>query len=202
MVSYYIYKHSWRPWVLQLTINVSMEKVAIYSMIRNWYPCISIKHRCHVFPYQLDIKQRFVSESISACILGTVVVKSMKYHGYTDSQVTTLMVCSNTGWAMKWPKMLSLKVQRINSSAVSHDKIMFYLSRCALYTTPYDVLSRNQMSVSRGNVTTFLMSWCIYGKLLHLQKPKASVNVTTHHKCINGKVATYLDSQLISIDTN
>ena len=30
----------------------------------------------------------------------------------------------------------------------------------------------------------------------------APVNVTTHHKCINGKVATYLDSQLISIDTN
>ena len=32
------------------------------------------------FRYQLDIKRRFVSKSISTCILGTVVVrKSMKY---------------------------------------------------------------------------------------------------------------------------
>ena len=44
------------------------------------------------FRYQLDIKRRFVSKSI----LGTVVViKSMKYDGYTYSQVTTFMVCSN-----------------------------------------------------------------------------------------------------------
>ena len=39
-----------------------------------------------------DIKRRFVSKSISTCILGTVVVrKSMKYDGYTYSQVTTFM---------------------------------------------------------------------------------------------------------------
>ena len=49
------------------------------------------------FRYQLDIKRRFVSKSISTCILGTVVViKSMKYDDYTDSQATTFMVCSNT----------------------------------------------------------------------------------------------------------
>ena len=41
------------------------------------------------FRYQSDIKRRFVSKSI----LGTVVViKSMKYDGYTDSQVTTWCV--------------------------------------------------------------------------------------------------------------
>ena len=45
------------------------------------------------FRYQLDIKRRFVSKSI----LGTVVViRSMIYVGYTESQVTTFMVCSNT----------------------------------------------------------------------------------------------------------
>ena len=45
------------------------------------------------FRYQLDIKRQFVSKSI----LGTVVViKSMKYDGYTYSQVTIFMVCSNT----------------------------------------------------------------------------------------------------------
>ena len=44
------------------------------------------------FRYQLDIKRRFVSKSI----LGTVVIKSMKYDGYTYSQLTTLMVCFNT----------------------------------------------------------------------------------------------------------
>ena len=44
------------------------------------------------FRYQLDIKRRFVSKSI----LGTIVIKSMKYEGYTYSQVTTFMVCSNT----------------------------------------------------------------------------------------------------------
>ena len=39
------------------------------------------------FRYQLDIKRRFVSKSI----LGTVaLIKSMKYDGYTYSQVTTL----------------------------------------------------------------------------------------------------------------
>ena len=44
------------------------------------------------FRYQLDIKRRIVSKSISTCILGTVVVrKSMKYGGYTYSQVTTFM---------------------------------------------------------------------------------------------------------------
>ena len=49
------------------------------------------------FRYQLDIKRRFVSKSISTCISGTVVfMKSMKYDGYTYSQVTTFMVCSNT----------------------------------------------------------------------------------------------------------
>ena len=48
------------------------------------------------FRYQLDIIRRFVSKLISTCILGTVVViKSMKYDGFTYSQVTTLMVCSN-----------------------------------------------------------------------------------------------------------
>ena len=48
------------------------------------------------FQYQLDSKLRFVSKSISTCILGTIVViKSMKYDGYTYSQVTTLMVFSN-----------------------------------------------------------------------------------------------------------
>ena len=47
------------------------------------------------FRYQLDIKQRFVSKSM--CLLGTVfVIKSMKYDRYTDSQVTTFMICSNT----------------------------------------------------------------------------------------------------------
>ena len=40
---------------------------------------ISIKHRCHVFLYQLDIK----------------------YQGYTDSPVTTFLVRSNTRLAMK-----------------------------------------------------------------------------------------------------
>ena len=45
------------------------------------------------FRYQLDIKRRFVSKSI----LGTVVViRSMRYVGYTYSQVTTFMICSNT----------------------------------------------------------------------------------------------------------
>ena len=49
------------------------------------------------FRYQSDIKRRFVSKSISTCILGTVVViKSMKYDGYTDNQDTTFVVCSNT----------------------------------------------------------------------------------------------------------
>ena len=33
------------------------------------------------FRYQLDIKRRFVSKSI----LGTIVIKSMKYEGYTYS---------------------------------------------------------------------------------------------------------------------
>ena len=33
-------------------------------------------------------------------------------------------------------------------------------------------------------------------------KPTAPVNVAAQHNCINGKVATCLDSQLISIDTN
>ena len=33
------------------------------------------------FRYQLDIKRRFVSTLISTCILGTVVIKSMKYDG-------------------------------------------------------------------------------------------------------------------------
>ena len=48
------------------------------------------------FRYQLDIKWRFVSKSISTCILGTVlVIKSMKYDGYIYSQVTTFVVCSN-----------------------------------------------------------------------------------------------------------
>ena len=28
------------------------------------------------------------------------------------------------------------------------------------------------------------------------------LSVTTHHKCIDGKVGTFLDSQLIFIDTN
>ena len=155
-----------------------------------------------MFLYQLDIKRWFVSESILTCILGTVDVKSIKYHGYTDSPVTTFMVCSNTRWVMKWPKMSSLKVHRINSQAVWHDKIMFHLSRYTLYITQSHVLARNQMYVSRENVTPFVMRWYIYGMLLHLQKPMAPGNVTTHHKCINGKVATYLDSQLISIDTN
>ena len=44
------------------------------------------------FRYQLDIKRRLVSKSI----LGTIVIKSMKYDGYIYSQVTTFMVCSNT----------------------------------------------------------------------------------------------------------
>ena len=79
---------------------------------------------------------------------------------------------------------------------------MFHLSRYTLYITQSHVLARNQMYESRENVTTFVMSWYIYGMLLHLQKPMAPVNVTTHHKCINGKVATYLDSQMIFIDTN
>ena len=49
------------------------------------------------FQYQLDIKRRVVSKSIATCILGTVVViKSMKYDGYTDSQVTTFMTYSKT----------------------------------------------------------------------------------------------------------
>ena len=155
-----------------------------------------------MFLYQLDIKRWFVSESILTCILGKVVVKSIKYHGYTDSPVTTFMVCSNTRWAMKWPKMSSLKVHRINSQAVWHDKIMFPLSRYTLYITQSHVLARNQMYVSRENFTTFVMRWYIYGMLLHLQKPMAPVNVTTHHTYINGKVMPYLDSQLISIDTN
>ena len=45
------------------------------------------------FRYQLDSKRRFVSKSISTCILGTVVViKSMKYDGYTYSQVTIFSI--------------------------------------------------------------------------------------------------------------
>ena len=43
-----------------------------------------------MFQYQLDIKWWFVSESILTCIWGTVVVKSIKYQGYTDSPVTTI----------------------------------------------------------------------------------------------------------------
>ena len=61
---------------------------------------------------------------------------------------------------------------------------------------------KNQIYVWRENVTTFVMSWYIYGMLLHLQKTMAPVNITTPHKCINGKVATWLDLQLKSIDTN
>ena len=49
------------------------------------------------FRYQLDIKRRLVSKSI----LGTIVIKSMKYDGYTYSQVTTFMVYSYTRWTMK-----------------------------------------------------------------------------------------------------
>ena len=74
---------------------------------------------------------------------------------------------------------------------VWHDKIMFHLSRYTLYITQSHVLARNQMYASRENVTTFVMRWYIYGILLHLQKPMAPVNVTTHHKCINGTVMPF-----------
>ena len=54
---------------------------------------------------------------------------------------------------------------------------MFHLSRYTLYITQSHVLARNQMYVSRENVTTFVTRWYIYGMLLHLQKPMAPVNV-------------------------
>ena len=78
-------------------------------------------------------------------------------------------------------------MHRINSQAVWYDNIMFHLSRYTLYITQSHVLARNQMYVSRENVTTFVMRWYIYGMLLHLQTSMAPVNVATHHKCINGE---------------
>ena len=47
----------------------------------------------------------------------------------------------------------------------------------------------------RRNVTKFMMSYYIYGKLLRLEKCVAPVNVATHHNCINRKFATNMDSQ-------
>ena len=70
--------------MLQLILSVQMGSHKTFGVIID------------NFRYRLDIKRRFVSKSISTCILGTVVViESMKYYGYTYSQVTTLTVCSN-----------------------------------------------------------------------------------------------------------
>ena len=123
-----------------------------------------------MFRHQLDMKRWFVSESISTCILGTMVfVKSTKFDGYTDSEVTTFMVCSNTGWTIKWPKEVQLKEHWTNCWAVAHDKIIYKSSRYTFYITPQDALASNQMYVSRGSVTTFMLTWYNCGMSLHLQ---------------------------------
>ena len=80
----------------------------------------------------------------------------------------------------------------------STQRLQHTIESCITYhTIPFlsphqNVLPQNQIYVWRENVTTFVMSWYIYGMLIHLQKPMAPVNVTTHHKCINGKKLQYI----------
>ena len=61
--------------MLQLILSVQMGSQKTFGVVID------------NFQYQLDIKRRFVSKSI----LGTVVIKSMKYDGYTYSQVATFI---------------------------------------------------------------------------------------------------------------
>ena len=80
----------------------------------------------------------------------------------------------------------------------STQRLQHTIESCITYhTIPFlsphqNVLPQNQIYVWREYVTTFVMSWYIYGMLIHLQKPMAPVNVTTHHKCINGKKLQYI----------
>ena len=150
-----------------------------------------------MFLSQLDINRWFVSESILTCILGTVVVNLSNIMAIQTARLLHL-------WCvLKLDEQWNDRKCHNSKCIASTDRLYDTTKSCyTLYITQSHVLARNQMYASRENVTTFVMRWYIYGMLLHLQKPMAPVNVTTHHKCINGKVATYLDSQLISIDTN
>ena len=71
--------------MLQPILSVPKESYKVYGVVID------------MFRHQLDIKRLFVSELILTCILGTIVViKSMKYDGYTDSHVAKF----NTRWTM------------------------------------------------------------------------------------------------------
>ena len=128
------------------------------------------------FRYQLDIKRRFVSKSM----LGTVVViKSMKYDGYTYSQITTFMVCSNTRRTMKRKKSLWFKVHCINSQAVTHDRIMYHISPYTLYITT------SKCAWTKSNLCMERKCYYICDELIHLWYVATFTKTHGARKCYN-----------------
>ena len=141
-----------------------------------------------IYWHQLDIDQRCVSQSTSTCTFQIVVeVHYLESQGHPHCRVSTFMESSNESWWLKWPQMLELSIHCIDYQAIPHNLTHRHATRITFSMTPFTVFCAKSNACMKTNLTTFIVGWCIYGNLLHLDKCMVSVNVTTHHKCINGK---------------
>ena len=141
-----------------------------------------------IYWHQLEINQGCLSNSTSTYTfqIGDEV-ESLKSKGHPHCKVITFMGILE--WKVNIEKTVNVTTQHRLHQLYHHPHNLFkhHTSRITLNITPLPEFHTKSNVCIKTNVTTFMGSWYNYGKLLHLEKCMAPVNVTTHPHCTNGK---------------